>query len=160
MKNNQKGFTLIELLIVVAIIAILSTMALPSYQDRTIRAQVAQAIIMAEPAKKEVEDYYRAKGTLPRNNAQAGLPNPDKFVGNYVKSLTVNNGVIEIVLGNRINQNVAGKTLALRPAIVADAAKAPISWVCGGASVPQGMTVEAKNRGTLSPRHMPIECRY
>jgi type IV pilus assembly protein PilA len=160
MKNNQNGFTLIELLIVVAIIAILSTMALPSYQDRTIRAQVAMAITMAEPAKREVEDYYRAKGTLPKNNAQAGLPKPDKFVGNYVESLTVNNGVIVIVLGNRINRNVAGKTLEIRPAIVADAAKVPISWVCGAASVPKGMTVEAKNIGTLSARHMPVECRY
>jgi type IV pilus assembly protein PilA len=160
MKNNQQGFTLIELLIVVAIIAILSTMALPSYQDRTIRAQVAMAITMAEPAKREVEDYYRAKGTLPQNNAQAGLPKPDKFVGNYVESLTVHNGVIEIALGNRINQNVAGKTLVLRPAIVSESAKVPIAWVCGAASVPKGMTVAAKNTGTLMARHMPVECRY
>jgi len=160
MKNNQTGFTLIELLIVVAIIAILATMALPSYQDRTIRAQVAQAMTMAEVAKKEVEDYYREKGTLPQNNTQAGLPKPDKFVGNYVESLTVNNGVIEIVLGNRINRNVAGKMFMLRPAIVADAAKVPISWVCGAASVPKGMTVGAKDSGTLLARHMPVECRY
>jgi len=160
MKNNQKGFTLIELLIVVAIIAILSTMALPSYQDRTIRSQVALAITMAEPAKREIEDYYRAKGSLPQNNAQAGLPKPDKFVGNYVSSLTVNNGVIEITLGNRINRNVAGKMLVIRPAVVADATKVPISWVCGAATVPQGMTVGSKNSGTLLARHMPVECRY
>jgi type IV pilus assembly protein PilA len=160
MKNNQQGFTLIELLIVVAIIAIISTMALPSYQDRTIRAQVAMAISMADPAKKDIEEFYRSKGTLPKNNAQAGLPKPDKFVGNYVERLTVNNGVIELVLGNRINKNAAGKTLLLRPAIVADAAKVPISWVCGAASVPKGMIAAEKNTSTLSVRQMPVECRY
>jgi len=160
MKNNQKGFTLIELLIVIAIIAILSTMALPSYQDRTIRAQVAQAITTAEVAKRDVEDYYRAKGALPKSNDQVGLPKPDKFVGNYIESLTVNNGAIEIVLGNRVNKNVAGKTLVLRPAVVSDSAKVPIAWVCGTASVPKGMTVAAKNTSTLMARHMPVECRY
>ena len=159
MKNNS-GFTLIELLIVIAIISILSTMALPSYQDRTIRTQVAMAMSTAEVAKKEVEDYYRAKGALPKSNEQAGLPKPDKFVGNYIESLTVNNGAIEIVLGNRVNKNVAGKTLVLRPAVVSDSAKVPIAWVCGAASVPKGMTVEAKNTSTLMARHMPIDCRY
>lgn len=160
MKNDQKGFTLIELLIVIAIIAILSTMALPSYQDRTIRAQVAQAMTMAEVAKKEIEDFYRTKGKLPQNNAEAGLPKPEKFIGNYVKSMSVRNGSIELVLGNRINQNVAGKTLVIRPAIVADAPVVPIAWVCGAASVPQGMTVKGENDTTLSSRHVPIDCRY
>jgi type IV pilus assembly protein PilA len=160
MKNSQKGFTLIELLIVVAIITILSTLALPSYQDRTIRAQVAQAITVAEAAKRDVEDFYRAKGALPKNNVQAGLPKPEVFVGNFVERLTVNNGAIEIVLGNRANRNVAGKTLVLRPAVVSESAKVPIAWVCGAASVPRGMTVEAKNTSTLMARHMPVECRY
>lgn len=160
MKNRPEGFTLIELLIVIAIMTILSSMALPSYHDRTIRAQVAQAMAVADPAKQDVEDFYRSTGRLPKNNSEAGLPKPERFVGNFVERLAVHDGAIEIRLGNRVNRNVAGRTLLLRPAVVSESAKVPIAWVCGAASVPKGMTVGAENTGTLLARHMPVECRY
>jgi type IV pilus assembly protein PilA len=160
MRNDSQGFTLIELLIVIAILTVLSTMALPSYQDRVIRAQAAQAMAVAEVAKKEVEEYYKAKKALPRNNAQAGLPAPEKMVGNYVTSVAVSDGVINITLGNRVNKNAAGKIVTMRPAIVADASIVPIAWVCGYASVPKGMTVKGKNESTIPPRQLPIDCRY
>jgi len=160
MNKNRQGFTLIELLIVISIISILATMAVPSYQDRVIRTQVAQAMTLAEVVRKDVEDYYRSKGKLPRDNAQAGLPQPDKIMGNYVKKVTVVDGAINITLGNRINKNVADKVLTLRPAIVKDAPVVPIAWICGHASVPQGMTVAANNSTSLLPRHVPVDCRY
>jgi len=160
MRTDSRGFTLIELLIVISIVAILSTMAIPSYQDRVIRAQVAQAITLAEVVKKEVQDYYNIKGQLPRNNAQAGLPNADKVVSNFVKSVTVKEGVITIVLGNRINKNADNKVLTLRPAIVKDSPIVPVSWICGFASVPKGMTVIGDNDTSLLSRHVPVDCRY
>lgn len=160
MRTDSSGFTLIELLIVISIVAILSTMAIPSYQDRVIRAQVAQAITLAEVVKKEVQDYYNIKGQLPRNNAQAGLPNADKVVSNFVKSVTVKEGVITIVLGNRINKNADNKVLTLRPAIVKDSPIVPVSWICGFASVPKGMTVIGDNDTSLLSRHVPVDCRY
>jgi type IV pilus assembly protein PilA len=160
MKNTSQGFTLIELLIVIAILFILSTMALPSYQDRVIRAQVEQAMTMAEVAKKDIQDYYRAKGSLPKNNAQAGLPSADKFVGNFVKSIQVNDGAIDIMFGNRVNKNAESKLLSIRPAVVSGAQVVPISWVCGYASVPKGMTVKGKNGSTILPRQLPVDCRY
>lgn len=160
MKDRQKGFTLIELLIVIAIMIILSTMALPSYQDRVIRAQVGQALAMAEVAKKDIQDYYRAKGSMPKGNAQAGLPAADKFIGNYVTSIQVNDGAIDITFGNRVNKNAENKVLSLRPAVVNGAQVVPISWICGHASVPKGMTVMAKNSTTLSARMLPVDCRY
>lgn len=160
MKNAGNGFTLIELLIVIAIITILSTMALPSYQDRVIRVQVEQAMTVAEVAKKEVEDYYKAKKSLPRNNSQAGLPAPEKIVGNFVASVAISDGAINITLGNRVNKNAADRIVTLRPAIVADASMVPISWVCGYASVPKGMTVMGKNGSSITPRQLPVDCRY
>jgi type IV pilus assembly protein PilA len=160
MIKSSKGFTLIELLIVIAIITILSTMALPSYQDRVIRTQVAQAIAVAEIAKKDVEDYYRTKGSLPRNNAQAGLPEANRIIGNYVRSVKVIDGSVNITFGNRINRNAADRILTLRPAVVKDAPVVPIAWVCGYATVPQGMTVMAKNNTTIAARQVPIDCRY
>lgn len=160
MAKSPRGFTLIELLIVIAIITILSTMALPSFQDRVIRTQVAQAIAVAEIAKKDVEDYYRAKGSLPRNNAQAGLPEANKIIGNYVRSVKVGDGSIDITFGNRINKNASDKILTIRPAVVKDAPVVPIAWVCGYATVPQGMTVTERNNTTIAARQVPVDCRY
>jgi len=160
MRKTNQGFTLIELLVVIAILSILSTMALPSYQDRVIRAQVSQAVAVAEVAKKEVEDYYKARKALPRNNTRAGLPPPKKIIGNFVTSVAISNGAINITLGNRINKNAAGKIVTLRPAVVAKASVVPIAWVCGYASVPKGMTVKGKNKSTITPRQLPVDCRY
>lgn len=160
MKNNNKGFTLIELLIVMAIIGILSTLALPSYQDRVIRTQVAEAMSVAAVAQDAVAEYYKKRKKMPVDNKAAGLPEPDKFVGNYIHSLKVRDGAVDIEIGSRANRHVEGMVLTLRPAIVKGAPVVPIAWVCGSASVPEGMTAEAENLSTLMPRHTPVPCRY
>ena len=160
MKKNNMGFTLIELLIVIAIISILTTMAMPSFMDRTIKAQVAEALILSEMAKKEVENYYRVKGKMPEDNKKAGLPNADKIIGNYVKSIQIDKGAINIKLGNRINRYAEGKIITLRPAIVKNYKKVPIAWVCGYASTPEGMTIVSKNSSDIMERHLPVNCRY
>ena len=161
MKNENHGFTLIELMIVIAIIGILSTIALPSYQDRVIRAQVKEAFYLSEFADKGVEDYYKATRKLPGNNFAAGLPAPEKIIGNYVASLKVTEGgTINIMLGNRVNKNIDGKMITIRPAIVEGAPKVPIAWVPGNASVPKGMIVKGKNNTTVLIRHLPMNCRY
>lgn len=161
MKNSSQGFTLIELMIVIAIMGILSTIALPSYQDRVIRAQIQEAFHLAEFAKEGVEEYYKTAQKLPGDNATAGLPAPEKIIGNYVDGLAISNGgVIEISLGSRGNKNIQGKTVSLRPAIVEDAPMVPIAWVVGYASVPKGMTVQGENRTDVLLRHLPMSCRY
>lgn len=160
MNRRARGFTLIELLIVVAMITILATMAVPSYQDRVIRTQVAQALTVAEVVKKDVEDFYKVKGRLPRNNSEAGLPKAEKFVGNFVKSIQIRDGAIDITFGNRVNRNVAEKVLTLRPAVVTDAPVVPIAWVCGYATTPHGMTIQSQNNTSILLRHVPVDCRY
>lgn len=159
MKISNKGFTLIELMIVISIITILATMALPSYQDRVIRAQVKEGIHMIKFVKKDIADYYRAKGVFPANNAEAGLPEPEKIIGNHVKKVMVENGVIRIVYGNNVNTNLLDKTLTIRPAIVTGAPKVPVAWVNAFARVPTGMTVTGNNNTSILPRHLPISSR-
>jgi type IV pilus assembly protein PilA len=153
------GFTLIELMIVVAILGILATLAVPTFQERVIRAQVNEAISLSEFAKEGVAAYLRANKRMPRNNAEAGLPPPDKIIGNYVTSLEVADGAIQVALGNRINRNASGKVLTIRPSVVTDYPQVPISWNCGVAEPPAGMKTFGENRTSLSSPYLPVDCR-
>ncbi|EMU1299621.1 pilin, partial [Neisseria gonorrhoeae] len=94
MNTLQKGFTLIELMIVIAIVGILAAVALPAYQDYTARAQVSEAILLAEGQKSAVTEYYLNHGTWPENNASAGVASSGEIKGKYVQSVTVANGVV------------------------------------------------------------------
>ncbi|ENX9526417.1 pilin, partial [Neisseria gonorrhoeae] len=94
MNTLQKGFTLIELMIVIAIVGILAAVALPAYQDYTARAQVSEAILLAEGQKSAVTEYYLNHGKWPENNDSAGVASSDKIKGKYVESVTVENGVV------------------------------------------------------------------
>ncbi len=160
MLKDNSGFTLIELMIVISIISILATMALPSFQDQIIRTQVEEAFNLSVFAMDGIEDYYKAKKSFPKNNVAAGLPDPKKIIGNYVTNIIIEDGVINITLGNRINMNVAGKIISIRPAIVKGEPLVPIAWVYGFASVPKGMMVNGENKSNILPRHLPVNCRY
>ena len=117
MRDAQQGFTLIELMLVVSIIGILAAVALPAYQSYTMRAKLAEALTLAEPAKKAVSDYYDRWGVFPINNRQAALPDPNSFVGNYVQNITIAHGVIRLTLKkSKQLRGLEGKTLSLRPA--------------------------------------------
>ncbi|EMT9967134.1 pilin, partial [Neisseria gonorrhoeae] len=94
MNTLQKGFTLIELMIVIAIVGILAAVALPAYQDYTARAQVSEAILLAEGQKSAVTEYYLNNGIWPENNGDAGVASSGEIKGKYVESVTVTNGVV------------------------------------------------------------------
>lgn len=159
-QTRVAGFTLIELMIVIAIVGILATIALPSYQERIIRSQVQEALSLSSMAEEEIQSYYKIRGRLPVDNAAVGLPAPEVIVGNYVQALEIQNGAIHVKLGNRVNKHILEKTISVRPAIVSQSSKVPIAWVRGLASVPSGMQVKGENRTDLLPRFLPIHCRY
>jgi type IV pilus assembly protein PilA len=159
MRMHHRGFTLIELMIVIAILGIGAGLAMPSYQDRVIRAQVAEGLVLADMAKQAIAAEYARSGTLPADNAAAGLPPADRIVGNYVSSLVVESGAVQIGFGQLSNRNLAGKVLSLRPATVPGYKQVPIAWVCGQASVPPKMNAEGRNRTTLPGPHLPVDCR-
>ncbi|ENX8435363.1 pilin, partial [Neisseria gonorrhoeae] len=104
MNTLQKGFTLIELMIVIAIVGILAAVALPAYQDYTARAQVSEAILLAEGQKSAVTEYYLNHGIWPKDNASAGVASPASNIkGKYVQKVEVNNGVVTADNGGKNN---------------------------------------------------------
>jgi type IV pilus assembly protein PilA len=153
------GFTLVELMTILVVIAILAAIAVPSYLDKIVKAQVEAALPLTDIAKRAVATYWGASATMPADNAAAALPVADKIVGNFVSSVAVADGAINITFGNRANKAIAGKVLTLRPAVVDDTPMVPISWVCGFAEAPGKMTVKGRNATDVDPLYLPFDCR-
>lgn len=143
--KTQKGFTLIELMIVVAIIGILAAVAIPAYQDYTIRAKVTEGVNAAGAARASVADYYMANGTLPADNDAAGLSDAADYATNVITSLTVAAGVITVAFDAIGGSVTAGDTLVFTPNVGGGNA---IEWTCDTAA---GSTLETKYR--------PANCR-
>ena len=171
MKTLQKGFTLIELMIVVAIIGILAAIAIPAYQDYTIRAQVSEGLSLASDIKAGVAEYMAQTGEWPATLVEAGLGASavlgDKS-GRYVESLDVSNGTIEIIYGKDVNAKIAGSILSIQPLVNANG---DVVWQCGAAIQPTGTYTDTGGPGTatgsvsdagttnLSDKYMPASCR-
>ncbi|HEZ6502178.1 TPA: pilin [Neisseria meningitidis] len=163
MNTLQKGFTLIELMIVIAIVGILAAVALPAYQDYTARAQVSEAILLAEGQKSAVTEYYLNHGTWPKNNTSAGVASSSTIKGKYVEKVEVKNGVITAEMkSSGVNKEIQGKKLSLW----AKRQDGSVKWFCG-----QPVTRAAANAGTdevtaatpdtdkINTKHLPSTCR-
>ena len=157
--GRRAGFTLIELLVVIAIIAILALIAMPNVQDKLVRDQIVEATKIADIAKTPIASAWSTTKTLPADNAAAGLPQADKIVGNLVHSVTVENGAIHIVFGNKANGALQGKTLSLRPGVVEDAPVVPVAWLCGHSKAPQKMVAQGADKTDVPERYLPLNCR-
>ena len=164
MKLVQQGFTLIELMIVVAIIGILAAIAIPAYQDYTIRAQVTEGATLMDGVKVAMQDYYAQHGSWPTSltatDAALGLNFTGPMTGQYVSAVaTPGNGEIVATYGNRANTKIATYTLAIYAALDGNG---DIVWICGLQTLPGGATTQGGAAGlTTIPfaKYLPRNCQ-
>jgi len=140
--KKQQGFTLIELMIVVAIIGILAAIAIPAYQDYTIRAQVSEGLNLSGGAKAAVTEYFQDQGAFPADNTVAGLALAGTIVGKYVTGVQVAGAVVTVTYGNSANPNIAAATLTM----TAIDNTGSIGWTCA-------------NGAGLQNKWLPAACR-
>jgi len=143
--KKQQGFTLIELMIVVAIIGILAAIAIPAYQDYTIRAQVSEGLNLSGGAKAAVTEYFQDRGAMPSTNTEAGLANIAEIAGKYVTSVDVTNGIINVTYGGTNNEAhavITGDVLIMTPST---AQAGSVQWDCSST--------------TIDNKHLPAACR-
>ncbi|HEZ0069149.1 TPA: pilin [Neisseria meningitidis] len=163
MNTLQKGFTLIELMIVIAIVGILAAVALPAYQDYTARAQVSEAILLAEGQKSAVTEYYLNHGEWPANNSSAGVASSSEIKGKYVQKVEVAKGVITAQMASsNVNNEIKGKKLSLW----AKRQNGSVKWFCGQpvtrADTATATDVAAANDNSnngINTKHLPSTCR-
>ena len=157
--NKHNGFTLIELMVVVSIIGILASVAMPQYQVYVHRSEVTEALGMAANIREDVTAFYVETLEFPKDNKQAGGPGPDKRIANRVTGVEVSGGAIHVTLGNKIAKPLKGKVLTFRPATVDGSPKSPISWLCGYDEPVKGMTAVGTNKTSISNEYLPAACR-
>jgi type IV pilus assembly protein PilA len=178
MKAVQKGFTLIELMIVVAIIGILAAIAIPAYQDYTIRAQVTEGLNLSASLKANVSEYFAQYGKWPTGvtggAGTLGMVAPP--TGKYVSGITIpTSGTLQIqysAVGNySANAKLDNAILALQPKLSGASATTgneDVVWICGystagtlGTHDPSAGTAAPAATGitNVTPKYLPASCR-
>ena len=137
---KKTGFTLIEIIVSITIIAILTAIALPAYQDYLKRAHVFEGIHLASGVKFSVYEYYYKNGTWPLDNTASGLPIAISIKGNSTNSVSVSNGNVIITYNTKVGN---GQVIVFSPTRIAGA----VGWSCNSSST------------TVPSKYRPANCR-
>jgi type IV pilus assembly protein PilA len=150
MQKVQQGFTLIELMIVIAIVGILAAIALPAYQDYTVRAKMAEPMAYLSEAKTGLSEYYASQGTFPTTIAQSGInANPDTDIVASIKYDVTSKRIGVLLKNDIIPGNPSTPGFSLSP--VTTTGSFNVKWVCGGSAAAGVVNIPTK--------YLPSTCR-
>ena len=146
-----KGFTLIELMIAIAIVGILLSLAVPTYQDYTVRAKISEAMNVASSLKVMISEYYITMAELPEDSDAAGIDTT--FSTNFISAIGYSKegdkdskAMIKLTLSENVSQEVAGKALVL----TATPRTGSLHWVCGN---------DESESQPIDSKYLPSNCR-
>ena len=149
-KRVQKGFTLIELMIVVAIIGILAAVALPAYQDYTVRAKMSEVVLAASGPKSAIAETFQSTGNMPADQAAAGLPAVADTATNLVTSVTYGRTSDTVATVTALAKTAVGGGVTASQGVVLTAtgnqATGVVQWSCAPV-------------GGIATKYLPASCR-
>ena len=146
----------------IAILGILAAIAIPAYQDYTIRTQITEGLNLATEPKAIIADAIVRQGSAPLDRSNAGLsPNATDSSGRFVQSIAVHNGRIDITYGNRANAQIADRVLSLTPYLERHGeSDTRVVWRCAYGPAPaSAMQISEYQAGTVAPKYLPSLCR-
>jgi len=164
MLRKSYGFTLIELMLIVSIIGILATIAIPRYTDYLRRTSVSEGLLLATAIKVAVTDYYAYTGRMPVDNTQAGLPPAEQLRGRYVQSIQIENGAIQLAYrALKGSDHDPPDLLTLRPGVPkqADVPVPALIWQCGNQKHHSILELKmfGENRSSIKTEYLPSSCK-
>lgn len=145
-RQMQQGFTLIELMIVVAIVGILAAIAIPAYQDYTVRAKMTEAVNAATAAKAAISEFYVSQGSMPADASAGGFTTDvgSKFVNSVTYARTdANTGVLTVTITGDLGGSTAADETVLLEAVGTPGQN--VDWDC--------------QAGTVATKYLPADCR-
>jgi type IV pilus assembly protein PilA len=160
---NGAGVILVACIVpFVGIGGVLAAIAVPAYQDYSIRAQVTEGLTLASGPRVAVVEAFERDGAVPADRVAVGLSaDPTDTAGQYVDSVDVVDGTIVVSFGANANEVIAGSVLAIQPYVMGDES---VVWRCGHAAPPAGGVAmgafgSVADLTDIEPRHLPSACR-